>query len=48
MGVIYRYMYIFHVSVGGEIKVGQSFIFSLLVCLFTLNEKKGGKRKEWS
>lgn len=27
-------MYVFYVSVGGEIKVGQSFILSLLICLF--------------
>lgn len=28
-------MYIFNVSVGGKIKVGQSFILSLLMCLFS-------------
>lgn len=46
-------MYVFYVSVGGEIKVGQFFILSLLICLFKSRKNakngqmEGGiKRKE--
>lgn len=39
-------MYVFYVSVGGEIKVGQSFILSLLICLFKSRKNAKNGRME--
>lgn len=39
-------MYVFYVSVGGEIKVGQFFILSLLICLFKSRKNAKNGRME--